>query len=88
MMVYAVVYDLLWDTPLVDVIYEAIAAQLPPPPCDVREIGAGTGLITRRLLDDGYTVLARWFDACGGVPPKPRSSASGWRVAAMPRPAH
>lgn len=58
MMVYAVVYDLLWDTPLVDVIYEAIAAQLPPPPCDVREIGAGTGLITRRLLDDGYTVLA------------------------------
>lgn len=54
---YAAVYDRLWDHELTDEVAAAVG-QLAPRDQPVMEIGAGTGLVTERLRDLGFTVTA------------------------------
>jgi SAM-dependent methyltransferase len=54
---YAAVYDALWDQALTRHVGEAVTTRLIAG-APVVEIGAGTGLITRALLDSGHAVLA------------------------------
>ncbi len=54
---YARVYDALWDNGLTEQVATAVAANLPPSR-PVVEVGAGTGLITRRLVATGAPIVA------------------------------
>lgn len=54
---YALCYDLIWDNQFSRRIAEAVTAELDPE-LPVQEVGAGTGLITERLLAAGCTVSA------------------------------
>lgn len=50
---YAWCYDRLWDMPLTADVADAVVQQVPPD-LPVVEVGAGTGLITRRLARDRH----------------------------------
>ena len=54
---YASWYDRLWDMPLTHAVADAVIGQVPPD-LPVVEVGAGTGLITRRLAVDRHVELA------------------------------
>lgn len=58
--VYAAIYDRLWDNELWSAIVDAAAKALAADrgPRRIYEVGAGTGLTTRRLRDAGWEVLA------------------------------
>jgi SAM-dependent methyltransferase len=54
---YALVYDSLWDNPLLQSA-GAVIARLPATDSTVREVGAGTGVVTRHLVAAGHRVEA------------------------------
>lgn len=55
--VYARLYDLIWDNRLTDHIASAVVSALPAD-LPVEELGAGTGLYTRRIVAAGFQVRA------------------------------
>jgi SAM-dependent methyltransferase len=54
---YSLVYDLVWDGPIFDHVGESVLRHLRAG-LPVVEVGAGTGLVTRRLVDGGHDVRA------------------------------
>ncbi|MBT8162590.1 class I SAM-dependent methyltransferase [Arthrobacter sp. GN70] len=46
--IYAIVYDLIWDSPLTDTLAQISTSHLPSA-CTVVDLGCGTGLMTRQL---------------------------------------
>jgi SAM-dependent methyltransferase len=62
MTAYSRLYDGLWDNALTDELAVALVDALGPQR-SVLDVGAGTGLITRRLAADGYRVAATEPDA-------------------------
>lgn len=55
--IYSQVYDLLWDGPATLAVAHAVVSEASPA-LPVIEVGAGTGLITRSLVDAGLHVTA------------------------------
>jgi SAM-dependent methyltransferase len=52
---YALAYDAAWDGPLLERVGDVVRGHLLPG-LPVVEVGAGTGLVTRGLVDNGYDV--------------------------------
>jgi SAM-dependent methyltransferase len=58
---YALVYDVIWDSPLTRRVADVVADALPNLSADghgaVVDLGCGTGLISRRISERGFDVL-------------------------------
>ncbi|MBX6748186.1 MAG: class I SAM-dependent methyltransferase [Micromonosporaceae bacterium] len=55
--IYARIYDQLWDTPHLGVVCDHVDSALPPR-APVLDVGAGTGIVTSRLVRSGRAVVA------------------------------
>ena len=56
---YSRIYDFLWDCELTDAVADGVVARLRASGCrSVWDVGAGSGLLTRRLVEADFEVVA------------------------------